>query len=284
MSIEIEYVFFYSDVMNTDRTIFINTCVFGVPKLPMVGEYIRQYPGRVGFEILPMFDLPEFEPVFETVLSEFKTCPISFHGPVYGAEHSAPRGSAEYEETMWHVRKTAAYAKLLCSSHFTMHLNNCIVEEGRKQTMLQNALENYKELADIFGAFGCRIFLENTGTKANKNMLLDQQEFTELCISKGFEVLIDIGHAHANGWDLPGLIRSLKGQIRAYHLHNNDGVRDQHNRLHEGTLDINSLMEVISLETPEAEWIIEYIRQEQEGNGLKQDIKELMEKRPLSAG
>ena len=52
MSIEIEYVFFYSDVMNTDRTIYINTCVFGVPKLPMVGEYIRQYPGRVGFEIL----------------------------------------------------------------------------------------------------------------------------------------------------------------------------------------------------------------------------------------
>ncbi len=257
------------------RTIFVNTCVFGAKKMPLIGEYVRRYEGRIGFEILSMFDLPEFEPALEAAVPVLKTCPVSFHGPVFCAEHSAKRGSAEYEETMHHVRLTEKYARILGSSHFTMHLNNCVVEEGRKEEMLRTALENYKELEEIFGDFGCRIFVENTGTKIQKNILLNQEEFTDLCVKKGFDVLIDIGHANANGWDLPGLIRDLKGQIRAYHLHNNDGIHDQHNRLHEGTIDFDALAEVIRRETPEAEWIIEYIRQNQEGDGLRQDIEEL---------
>ena len=126
--------------------------------------------------------------------------------------------------------------------------------------MLKNALENYKELEALFGDFGCRIFMENTGTAIQKNILLNQQEFTELCIRKNFDVLIDVGHAAANSWDIPQLIRDLKGQIRAYHLHNNDGVHDQHLRLHEGVIDFGPLMETIRQETPDAEWIIECIR------------------------
>ncbi len=38
-------------------------------------------------------------------------------------------------------------------------------------------------------------------------------------------------------------------------------------------------METIRQETPDAEWIIEYIRREQEGEGLRQDIEELLGKR-----
>ena len=264
--------------MSSGRTIHVDTCVFGVKKMPLIGDYLRRYPGEIGFEVLPMFDLPEFEPALQAALPQLETCPVSFHGPVFFAEHSAPRGSAVYEQTMWHVRKTLEYAKALKSRHFVMHLNNCPVLRPAKEAMLRNALENYKELEDLFGAFGCRIFVENTGIKIQRNMLLDQQEFTDLCVDKGFDVLIDVGHAHANGWDLPGLIRDLKGQIRAYHLHNNDGIHDQHNRLHDGTLDFDALMEVISRETPEAEWIVEYTRPDLEGEGLRQDIEELMGK------
>ncbi len=264
--------------MNSGKTIYVNTCLFGAKKMPLIGDYIKRYPGRIGFEILAMFDLPDFEPALEAALPVLETCPISFHGPVFFVEHSAPKGSKLYEESMWHVRKTAEFAKRLHSSHFTMHLNNCVVEEGRKEEMLRNALDNYKELEEMFGAFGCRIFVENTGIRLKKEMLLDQDEFTQLCIDRKFDVLIDVGHAHANGWDLPALIHDLKGQVRAYHLHNNDGMHDQHNRLHDGTLDFDALLETILRETPEAELIIEYTRPEMEGDGLRQDIEELMGK------
>lgn len=258
------------------RRIDINTCVFGVEKMEKVPAYAEAYGDKIGFEILAMFDLPEFEEELKAYLPVFSASPVSFHGPVFQAEHSAKRGTKEYEETMWHVKKTYEYAKILHGSHFTMHLNNCEVFPEKRDEMLRNALENYRELSDMLGAIGCHIYVENTGTLRQKNVLLDQQEFVDLCRQQNFEVLIDIGHAHANGWDLYRLIDDLAPQIRAYHLHNNDGSRDLHNRLHEGTMDFDGVLRHLREKTPDADEIIEYIRTEQEGAGLREDIEELL--------
>lgn len=260
-----------------NHRIYINTCVFGAEKMEKVPEYTKAYGSGIGFEILAMFDLPAFEEKLKAQLPVFSASSISFHGPVFQAEHSAKRGTKEYEETMWHVRKTFEYAKILHGRHFTMHLNNCEVIPGKKDEMLKNALENYRELSDMFGAIGCPVYVENTGTIRQKNVLLDQQEFVDLCRQQKFEVLIDIGHAHANGWNLFRLIDDLAPQIRAYHLHNNDGSRDLHNRLHEGTMDFDAILSHIREKTPDADEIIEYIRTGQEGAGLREDIEELMQ-------
>ena len=258
------------------RRIDINTCVFGTEKMEKVPEYKAAYGQDIGFEILAMFDLPEFEGKLKAQLPVFSDSAVAFHGPVFEAEHSARRGTKEYEQTMWHVRKTHEYAKLLHSRHFTMHLNNCVVVPERKDEMVKNALENYKELCELFADADCPIYVENTGTIFQKNMLLDQQEFTDLCRQEKFEVLIDIGHANANGWDLFRLIDDLAPQIRAYHLHNNDGSRDLHHRLHEGTMDFDGVLHHLREKTPDADEIIEYVRTEQEGQGLRQDIEELL--------
>ena len=259
-----------------ERTIYVNTCVYMTEKLEKVPDYAAKYGERIGFEILPMFDIQEYEEKLKPVLPAFRAHKISFHGPVFCAEHSAKRGTKEYEETMWHVNKMFPYAKELHASHFTMHLNNCVVVPEKKDEMLQNALENYRELRELFDPIGCAVYVENTGTTVQKNRLLDQQEFTDLCREQHFEVLIDIGHAHANGWDIIRLINDLAPQIRAYHLHNNDGNRDLHNRLHDGTMDFDAILSHIREKTPEADEIIEYIRTAEEGPGLQQDIEELL--------
>ncbi|MBO5550613.1 MAG: TIM barrel protein [Lachnospiraceae bacterium] len=259
-----------------DKTIYVDTCVYGTGKMEKVPEYATTFGKRIGFEILAMFDLPDFEEKLKAQLPVFSQHKAAFHGPVFCVEHSAKRGTPAYEETMWHVRKTRDYARELHSRHFVMHLNNCEVAAGKKEEMLKNALENYQELTEMFGAFDCPVYVENTGTILQKNMLLDQGEFTDLCRSEGFEVLIDLGHAHANGWDIYRLIDDLAPQIRAYHLHNNDGSRDLHNRLHEGTMDFDRVFAHILEKTPEADLVIEYTRQTQEGEGLYEDIRELI--------
>ena len=224
-----------------------------------------------------MFDLPEFEQALRDNLDVLQEHQIAFHGPVFCAEHSAARGSAEYEETMRHVRRTLQYARILHSRHFTMHLNNCRVDPDKKDRMLHNAHENYLELCELFGAVGCPVYIENTGTILQKNMLLDQQEFTDVCRDRRYEVLIDIGHANANGWDIPRLIDDLGPQIRAYHLHNNDGSHDQHHRLHDGTMGFTPVLRKIMTSTPQADLIIEYTNPELDGPGLHEDIREVME-------
>jgi len=263
-------------ISSGSKPLLINTCVFGAERFSDVRDYIAAYGNRIGFEILAMFDLPDFEDRLRENLDLLAGCSISFHGPVYCAEHSAPRGSAEYEETMWHVRKTLEYARILHSEHFVMHLNNCRVDPAARDRMLANALDNYRELRELCGAFGCRVFVENTGTKLQGNVLLDQDEFTDLCRRERFDVLIDIGHANANGWDLYRLIDDLAPQIRAYHLHNNDGIHDLHNRLHDGTIDFTPLMQTIRRRTPDADLIIEYTRRDLAGPTLHEDIREML--------
>lgn len=260
----------------SNNSIYINTCLFG-DHLSRVQEYAQAYGGRLGFEILAMFDMPDFEQSLRENLALLQEHPVAFHGPVFRVEHAAPRGTRQYEESMHHVRLTLKYARILRSRHFTMHLNNGRVDPDRREEMLANAHENYKELQEMFGSFDCPVYIENTGTILQKNMLLDQQEFTQVCRDKKYDVLIDIGHANANGWDIPRLIDDLQPQIRAYHLHNNDGIHDQHNRLHEGTIDFTSLLDKILKTTPDADLIIEYTRREKDGAGLHEDIWEVLE-------
>ena len=208
------------------KIVYVNTCVFGTKKMNLLPDYIEKYKGQIGLEVLSMFDLPDFEQKLEKYLPVLQACPISFHGPVFCVEHSAPKGSKEYDESMFHIRKTLKYAKALKSTHLTMHLNNCVVDPEAKERMLSNALDNHMELQALFGDFGCQIYVENTGINYKKNVLLNQDEFTELCIKKHFDVLVDVGHASANQWDIPKLITNLKDQIKAYHLHNEVTIYD----------------------------------------------------------
>ena len=153
------------------------------------------------------------------------------------------------------------------------HLNNCKVTPDQKSQMLNTSLENLEEIRGIFE--GVQILVENVGTDAKGDKLLDQQEFTDLSRQKGFDVLIDIGHAHANSWDIKRLITDLKTQIRAFHLHNNDGIHDLHNRLTDGMLNFPEVMQQIRTETPDADLVIEYTSPKYHGQPLLEDIETL---------
>ncbi len=261
-----------------NKKVFMDTCLLGFGKMNQIPVYARRYGERLGFEVLAMFDLPHFEAELRQQAEALSRHEITFHGPVFGVEHSAPRGSKAWEESMYHIRKTEEFARLLGSRSLVMHLNNCRVAEGEKDRMLRCALESYRELQDIFGAFGCEIQVENTGTVLDGNMLLDQGEFTDLCRREGFSVVVDIGHANANGWDLFRLIDDLSAQIRTYHLHNNDGRHDSHSRIRNGTLDFDRVLGHILRATPEANLVVEYTRPSLEGEALREDLEYVMKR------
>ena len=49
--------------------------------------------GQVGVEVFPMFHRQAFASLLEESMDMLKHVPISFHGPYYKAEHSAPQGN-----------------------------------------------------------------------------------------------------------------------------------------------------------------------------------------------
>ena len=251
---------------------YIDTCVLPRCQLETAKIYREAFDG-IGFELLPMFDMPAFEANLEANLDFLGEGPVSFHEPVFFVEHSAPKGSPAYEQSMHHLMLTKKYADILHPSHMVYHLNNCAVTPETKAELLSTSLVNLEEIRQIFS--GVQILVENTGTDVKGDKLLDQQEFTALCKEKDFDVLIDIGHAHANSWDIKRLISDLKTQIRAFHLHNNDGVHDLHNRITCGTLNFPEVVSCIRAEVPDADLIIEYTRPEYHGQPLLEDIKTL---------
>ena len=251
---------------------YIDTCVLPRCQLETAKIYREAFDG-IGFELLPMFDMPTFEANLEANLDFLGEGPVCFHEPVFFVEHSAPKGSPAYEQSMHHLMLTKKYADILHPSHMVYHINNCIVTPDTKAELLSTSLVNLEEIRQMFS--GVQILVENTGTDVKGDKLLDQQEFTALCREKGFDVLIDIGHAHANSWDIKRLISDLKTQIRAFHLHNNDGVHDLHNRITCGTLNFPEVVSCIRAEVPDADLIIEYTRPEYHGQPLLEDIKTL---------
>ncbi len=253
--------------------IFVDTCVLPRSQMETARIYRDRFGSSLGFELLPMFDLPDFEANLKENVRLFQAGPLVFHEPVWGVEHSAPRGSRAYEEGMYHIRKTMHWAKLLRPESMVFHLNNCPVPEGEKDQMLKTALENLEEMRELFPEQ--KILLENTGTRWDHTALLDQAEFTELCRGGHLPVLIDVGHANANGWDIRKLILDLKDQICGFHLHNNDGVHDLHNRLKDGTLDIDTLIPWIIHTLPDVSMVVEYTRPVFHGEPLISDIQYL---------
>ena len=250
--------------------IFVDTCVLPRCRLEEAALYRNRFGPSLGFELLAMFDLPDFEANLTKNLDLFAAGPLTFHEPVWGVEHAAPRGSPLWEAGMYHIRLTRKFADILRPSRMVYHLSNSPVLPFKKDRMLRNTLENMEELQDLFP--GVTLLVENTGIREEGTQLLDQAEFTDLCRDRRFPVLIDVGHANANGWNLEKLIPDLKHLICGFHLHNNDGVRDQHNRLRDGTLDFEKLIPLILRTVPQADLVIEYTRPLYHGDPLTEDI------------
>ena len=255
--------------------ILADTCVLPRCHLEEAEIYRKKFGSGFGFELLPMFDLPEFEENLKANLSLFEGCPLFFHEPVWGVEHTAPKGSKAYENSMYHILLTKKYAEILHPSAMVYHLNNCSIPKGRKDQMLRTSLENLDEMRKLFP--DVKLLVENTGTDIEGNNLLDQAEFTALCQTHDLEVLIDIGHANANSWNLYQLIDDLKDRARGFHFHNNDGCHDLHDPLHEGTIDIDRLLPFIQKTVPDAAWIIEYTHPIHHGAQLLEDLTFLMQ-------
>ena len=251
-------------------TLSVDTCVLPRLHLEEAALYREAFGEGLGFELLPMFDMPAFEGNLRENLPFFESVPLTFHEPVWGVEHTAPRGTPAWEESMYHLELTRKYAEILRPRYMVYHLSNCPVPPPEKGRMLRTSLENLEATRALFP--GCTLLLENNGIRGDGTLLTDLEEFTRLCLDRQADVLIDVGHANANGWDLFRLIGDLKDRIRGFHLHNNDGIHDLHNRLRDGTIDFRKLVPFIVRTVPDAYLVIEYTRPEFHGEPLREDI------------
>lgn len=147
----------------------------------------------------------------------------------------------------------------LGASQLVLHPGFSTSPAFSKPQARQRAADTTGRLAVEAKALGVVLAFENVGY--NGQSLYTQQEFEHALDSIDAQVsyLIDLGHAHINGWDLPGLIRKLRPRLCGLHIHDNDGLRDQHLPIGKGTIDWQPVFaEMRAIANPDCEFILEY--------------------------
>ena len=162
--------------------LYVDTCVLPRCALETGRIYRERFGSSLGFELLMMFDLPNFEENLKNNLNLFAEGPLLFHEPVWGVDHAAKRGTPIWTQGMYHLRLTKKYAEILHPAAMIVHLSNGPVPPALKNRMLRNALKNLEEMLEMFPA--TQLLTENTGLRRDGTQLLDQTEFTDLCREK----------------------------------------------------------------------------------------------------
>lgn len=256
--------------------ILLSTNMYTNENFKDVFHFIDKYP-QIGLELFPLWNTQEYGSMMEQYMDRLSQLPVSFHEQYYESEHAVDETDARYLPTMDMTVKTIALAKRLNSRYIVYHYNNMEILTDECEARLAITRKNLKKVNAYAQEAGVEMVIENVGVASHNNVMLNEQEFIDECLSMSNPVLIDVGHAWCNGWDLEHVISTLKDKIVAYHIHNNNGRDDEHKRIHEGTLDFNKFMFMYQKYTPKADLVLEYASGvSSDVSGIESDIEELL--------
>jgi len=212
----------------------------------------------IDLEIFCMWHKPAFHEFIETHMDDLCRITSSLHEQYHFCDHSFARGTKEYEDALAFCHNTFEIAAKLGAESIVFHHNNRPVTPDAKENMIKHSGQNLYEMNEIADEYGIACLVENAGVLPWKNVLFNEDEFIDLFGTIPNDCLIDIGHAHCNGWDIPRVITALKDKIVAYHVHDNDTTGDEHKLLGNGTLDVQQFKKLYYTHTPNAQIILEY--------------------------
>ncbi|MBE6080661.1 MAG: sugar phosphate isomerase/epimerase [Veillonella sp.] len=225
---------------------------------------LRNLPQNLGMEFFVEFGSLEY---WRTLLPNFqiKSRSISLHGPCVTVNLANPNDTdylSRYEETF-------NFGKEIKAQFIVVHTNEQWT--GQKEDIQKLVIERLQELSDLAVKInGPQLALENVGLLTYN--LFNESEYIELFNKfPNIVSLIDVGHANVNQWNLQHVIQSLNEKIVAYHLHDNSGLKDEHQPINSGTINWSELFKSINTYSPNAIKVLEY------ANGTFKTMDELLQ-------
>lgn len=217
----------------------ISTFVFsGLSVLEFAEELRRKNDMETGLELF--FDTRPFSSaaLYHKYLEDYiNSRRIGVHCPVSDCDILADAGTLLLGYSLDRHEECMEIAAELGSPYIVLHTNGAApvdrVDIQRKRELFP---ERAALLSGMARQFGCELWIENVGLNNCRNMVFDQDAYIDLILSGGFHSLVDIGHAHINGWDIPALLGRLKGRVKGTHVHDNDGLTDRHIPVFRGSI------------------------------------------------
>lgn len=179
---------------------------------------------------------------------------LSIHGPCLSINLANPAQDNCYEKIF---SKTFAYASKVKADFVVVHTNEELYGDPEQLRLdVWNKLVNLDQLAHDYDI---TLAVENVGLRPLDTLLFDLPEFEHLLEDlPRVAVLLDTGHAHVNSWDLPKVIEHFGSRLAGVHLHDNDGLTDQHLPVGEGSIDWPPVFAALKKWAPQTRLILEY--------------------------
>ena len=178
---------------------------------------------------------------------------FSIHGPCVAV--NLADSSDEYYLKAY--AQTFTYAQKIKAEFVVVHTNE--IYHGEFAAVKELVYQRLAEVISLAQSYGVQVVIENVGLRPCGSLLFDFEEYLAL-----FErypqalALLDTGHAHVNGWNLPETVKRLQKKLLAVHVHDNDGSGDSHQPVGLGTIEWEPYFASIRDYAPNALQILEY--------------------------
>lgn len=234
------------------RHIVISDCERPEQTVPIARAY------GVGLECTTFYD-PNFLPEHPGGIEDYlrTTEGISFktmHGPFAGLS-TGVRDRQIRAVTMGRYLEACGTAHALGLRDIVIH-NNYYDYCAPRDVWRQNTRDFFRELLERIQGRDVCFHLENTLERDGELIA----EVVSSAASPKLDMCLDVGHAQGMVRDgLPALdwVERYGGMIGHVHLHNNCGLRDDHNNLADGVIPMAEVLQALEDRAPGAIWCIE---------------------------
>jgi sugar phosphate isomerase/epimerase len=180
-----------------------------------------------------------------------------FHGP-FSELVPASRDRKIREVTRDRFQSAYELARIIGAQHLVLH-TGYIPKTYPRDRWIENSVAFWVDfLSDKRGGMG--FHLENVYEDGCSMMTELLDTVNEALHTDALTACLDVGHVGANSsHSFEEWIEGLGGRIRYVHLHNNDGVLDDHFGLWRGKIDVVNVLDLLMKHSPDAVWTIETI-------------------------
>lgn len=222
-------------------------------------ECVSPFKSNVGIEIFLHCHDKAYMEKAQKIKDWIGDYPRTTHGPFINIELTSSKGTEEFDRFISGYHWALETAKSFCATEMVVHTNQRIIRDDEKIFLQHVCTDNLRTLSNLAARYQVTLLVENLGVQKEGIPLFNQEEFT--CLIKSIhsvKCLIDIGHLNVAKWDTERLLARLGNRIVAYHLHNNDGQRDSHYRINDGTFNMSKFFDFYHLFTKHSSLTLEY--------------------------
>lgn len=144
---------------------------------------------------------------------------------------------------------------------YVVHMNSPYPTEptdAERAERLKRVEDRLARFNEICRREGVVMLVENLAFSKGATLCRQQDFLSIFEHNRDLNCIVDTGHAVLAGIDICAVQEALGSRLKAYHMHDNDGIRDGHQRILTGVIDWKCFFEGARRYTPDASFVMEY--------------------------